>query len=110
MDETTILQFFLDRIAGDLGLHAVPGFLTRGQIALVAGFGNPHSLASAASRGVAKRQPRWLAFQQTVGRGAHRVAAERVARWRAIEAGMLPLPAPPAPGGGLAAAWGRRGA
>ena len=91
------IQFFLGRIAADLSLAVTPGFLTRGQIATAAGFSNSHSLSSAASRGVTNGQARWLAFDAVVGRGAHRVAAERVAHWRAIEAEMLPMPSAPAP-------------
>ncbi|CAZ88645.1 conserved hypothetical protein [Thiomonas arsenitoxydans] len=88
-----ILKFFLDRIAAQLGLESAPIYLTRGQIARIAQFKNSHSLASAFSRGLAKRQPRWLAFEAAIGNGAHRVAAERVAHWMAIQAGMLPMPA-----------------
>lgn len=104
-----ILKFFLDRIAAQLGLGSAPIYLTRGQIARVAQFKNSHSLASAFSRGIAKRQPRWLAFQATVGNGAHRVPSERVALWLAIEARMLPMPAPETLGGDpLAAAWNKK--
>ncbi len=95
-----IIRFFLGRIAAQLGLESAPIYLTRGQIARVAQFKNSHVLASSLSRGLARRQFRWLAFEEAVGHGAHRVAAESVAHWLAIDARMLPMPSSMAKDGG----------
>ncbi len=93
-----VIKHFTSRIATALNLRVeeLPLDLSREQIARVARLKNGRSLASTLHKGVGRRQPRWLAFQSTIGRGIHAVPVERLARWLAIDAGVLQMPTPPA--------------
>ena len=90
-----IVRSYLPTVASRLGVDVAPPSLSRAQIAQVAGLKNARSLAAMRHKELKKRNPhpRWVAFQAAVGGRTHSVPTERVARWLAIEAGMLPLPA-----------------
>jgi hypothetical protein len=89
-----IIDRYLARIAAALGLADAPDRLDRKQIAKVAGLSTAKSLASSVDRGLKIGDRRWLAFRSACGKGAHRVPTTRIARWMAINDGMLPMPSP----------------
>ena len=90
-----IVRSYIPDVASLLGVDVAPPSLSRAQIAQVAGLKNAKVLAQTCYKELKKTNPptRWIAFKAAVGGRTHRVPVERVARWIAMDRGMLPLPA-----------------